>query len=188
MNSFSFHSLIDTVQIIFPTLRNSPQWFWKSIFSRISFNESENESQELVFKRISTILAKTNETSSLINNLIYSSPLPMLIKMSKKPTHSALCHRWTIVHIFYNLCPTLCRGEGILSVLLIFYRCFINFLPRLSEKDLNTNISPWQLFTVTMLVLKYSLAECLIINYTNFWIGWLILGCHGNHYIYNIYI
>jgi hypothetical protein len=33
-------------------------------------------------------------------------------------------------------------GEGILSVLLIFYRCFINFLPRLSEKALNTNISP----------------------------------------------
>ena len=45
--------------------------------------EYENSSK---ITKTPTILAKTNETSSLINNLIYSSPLPMLIKMSKKPT------------------------------------------------------------------------------------------------------
>ena len=43
---------------------------------------------------VSTILAKTNETFSMINNLICSFPLTMLIKMSKKPTRSALCHWW----------------------------------------------------------------------------------------------
>jgi hypothetical protein len=79
-----------------------------------------------------------------------------------------------LLYTFFRIYVQHCAGgEGILSVLLIFDRCFNNFLPRLSEKALNTNSSPWQLFTVTMLVLKYSLAECLIINYTNFRIGWI---------------
>jgi hypothetical protein len=54
--------------------------------AKLSPEDRQEYENSLKITKIPTILAKTNETSSLINNLIYSSPLPMLIKMSKKPT------------------------------------------------------------------------------------------------------
>ena len=75
---------------------NMEKLTWSLIPVRAKFQVASIHFGEGGFRRAyraTTILAKTNETSSLINNLIYSSPLPMLIKMSKKPTHSALCHR-----------------------------------------------------------------------------------------------
>jgi hypothetical protein len=35
----------------------------------------------------------------------------MLIKMSKKPTHGALCHRWTIGHNFFDSMSNIVQGE-----------------------------------------------------------------------------
>jgi hypothetical protein len=77
---------------------------------------------------VSTILAKTNKTSSMINNLIYSFPFPPLqcwLRWVKTYTHSALCHRWTIEHNVLDSTPNIVQREGILAILLIFGRCFI---------------------------------------------------------------
>jgi hypothetical protein len=47
--------------------------------------------------------------------------------MSKKPTHSVLCHRWTIEHNFFDSVQHCAGGEGILSVLLIFIGVSLTF-------------------------------------------------------------
>jgi hypothetical protein len=51
----------------------------------------------------------------------------MLIKMSKKPTHSALCHRWTIVHIFLESMSNIVQGGGDFAKIVwksLKYKCF----------------------------------------------------------------
>jgi hypothetical protein len=45
----------------------------------------------------------------------------MLIKVGKKPTHSVLCHRWTIEHNFLDSMSNIVQGEG-------DFVCFIDFL------------------------------------------------------------
>ena len=44
--------------------------------AKLSPEDRQEYENSLKITKTPTILAKTNETSSLINNLIYSSPLP----------------------------------------------------------------------------------------------------------------